>query len=310
MNLKEIIDVNKRYDFKLVFDVIDGNPNGDPDAGNLPRVDPETMQGLVTDVALKRKVRDYIQTTRGDQPGFDIYIKNRGILTNEQRKAYEAIGEEDSETKSSKVIANVRDWMCQQYFDTRMFGAVMSTTKYNAGQVRGPVQLTFARSIEPVTPFDMTITRVALTNANDGKNQTDVSEDETEARHGQMGRKAYLPYGMYEAYGFYTPAFAIQTGVREADLEALWESLINMWDLDHSAARGRMACRGLYVFAHDSKYGNAPSHQLLDKVVIKRNKTMEKGEKSAHVARSYKDYEVLIESKLQQGVSLHQVVTF
>lgn len=308
MNLKEIIDVNKRYDFKFVFDVTDGNPNGDPDAGNLPRVDPETMQGLVTDVALKRKVRDYIQTTRGDQPGFDIYVKNRGILTNEQRKAYEAIGEEDSSSKSTKVVADARDWMCKQYFDTRMFGAVMSTKKYNAGQVRGPLQLTFARSIDPVTPFDMTITRVALTNATDGKNNENVSEEETEARHGQMGRKAYLPYGMYEAYGFFTPSFALQTGVREEDLEAFWESLVNMWDLDRSAARGRMACRGLYVFSHESKYGNAPSHQLFDKIEIKRKTGKDEG--AQKVARSYKDYEVIVDEQLPKGVSLHQLVTF
>lgn len=309
MNIKEIIDVNKRYDFKLVFDVTDGNPNGDPDAGNLPRVDPETMQGLVTDVAIKRKVRDYIQTTRGDQQGFDIYVKNRGILTNEQRKAYDAIGKEDADGKSSKVVADARDWMCENYFDTRIFGAVMSTKKYNAGQVRGPMQLTFARSIDPVTPFDMTITRVALTNADDGKNNADVRDDETEARHGQMGRKAYLPYGMYETYGFFTPAFAIQTGVREEDLVAFWESLINMWDLDRSASRGRMACRGLYVFAHDSKYGNAPSHQLFEKVDIERKKG-ENGEQVERVARSYKDYEVKIDEDLPQGVTLHQVVTF
>lgn len=302
MDYKQIVDVNKRYDFKLIFDVTDGNPNGDPDAGNLPRVDPETMQGLVTDVALKRKVRDYVQITRGDQSGFDIYVKQRGILTNEQRNAYEAIGENNPESKSANVIKDAKEWMCQHYFDTRMFGAVMSTKKYNSGQVRGPVQLTFARSIDPVTPFDLTITRVALTNADDGKNQSDVPEDEGEARHGQMGRKAYLPYGMYEAYGFFTPAFAAQTGVREEDLEVFWESLIHMWDLDHSAARGRMACRGLYIFAHESKYGNAPSHQLFDKVTIKK--------KADHVARSYKDYVVEIDENLPEGVSLHKLVTF
>lgn len=243
-----------------------------------------------------------MQITRGDKPGFNIYVKNRGILTNEQRKAFEAIGEEDPDEKSADVVKEAREWMCQQYFDTRMFGAVMLTKKYNAGQVRGPMQLTFARSIDPVTPFDMTITRVALTNATDGKNETVVSEDEQEARHGQMGRKAYFPYGMYEVYGFYTPAFATQTGVREEDLEVFWESLINMWDLDRSAAKGRMACRGLYVFAHESIYGNAPSHQLFDKVEIK--KVTDK------VARSYKDYEVAIDEDFPEGVSLNKVVTF
>ncbi|MEN1969859.1 type I CRISPR-associated protein Cas7 [Lentibacillus sp. N15] len=183
-----------------------------------------------------------------------------------------------------------------------MFGAVMSTTKYNAGQVRGPMQLTFARSINPITPFDMTITRVALTNATDGKNEADVSEDETEARHGQMGRKAYLPYGMYGAYGFYTPAFGVQTGIIEKDLEVFWEALINMWDIDHSAARGRMACRGLYVFEHDSQYGNAPSHQLFDKINIKKRK-------HDVIPRSHKDYHAIIDEISSEDVRLHPVVS-
>lgn len=300
---ENIIDVNKRYDFMLAFDVTDGNPNGDPDAGNLPRVDPETMQGLVTDVAIKRKVRDYVQITRGEEPGYDIYVKNRGILTNEQKKAFEAIGEETPEEKSSAVVKDARQWMCENYYDTRMFGAVMSTTKYNAGQVRGPMQLTFARSRDQVTPFDMTITRVALTNATDGKkNKEEIDEEETEARSGQMGRKAYLPYGMYIAHGFYTPAFAKQTGVQNADLEVFWEALINMWDFDHSAARGQMACRGLYVFAHDSQYGNAPSSTLFDKVDINK--------KVSHAPRKYNDYEVTIDEEMPEGVELYKVVTF
>lgn len=300
---ENIFDVNKRYDFILAFDVTDGNPNGDPDAGNLPRVDPETMQGLVTDVAIKRKVRDYVQITRGENPGFDIYVKNRGILTNEQKKAFEAIGEENPEEKSSAVVKDARQWMCENYYDTRMFGAVMSTKKYNAGQVRGPMQLTFARSCDQVTPFDMTITRVALTNATDGKkSEKEIDEEETEARSGQMGRKAYLPYGMYVAHGFYTPAFAKQTGVKSADLEIFWEALVNMWDFDHSAARGQMACRGLYVFAHDSQYGNAPSSLLFKKVDIKK--------KVENAPRSYKDYEVTIDEEIPEGVELHEVVTF
>lgn len=303
MNFSQLTDPTKRYDFKLVFDVTDGNPNGDPDAGNLPRVDPETMQGIVTDVAIKRKVRDYIQITRGDQPGFDIFVKHRGILTNEQQKAYEAINEETVEVQESNIVNNARDWMCKQYYDTRMFGAVMSSTKYNAGQVRGPMQLTFARSIDPVTPFDMTITRVALTNAEDGKKKGVISEDETEARHGQFGRKAYLPYGLYEAYGFFTPAFAMQTGIQEQDLEIFWDALINMWDLDHSASRGRLACRGLYVFKHESPYGNAPSHLLFEKVDIK-NKT------GNTAPRSYKDYEVLTNKTLPQGVTLYPLVSW
>src|SRR5690625_247700 len=265
---REIINVDSRYDFALVFDVMDGNPNGDPDAGNLPRVDPETMQGIVTDVALKRKVRDYVQTVYGAEEGYDIYVKHRGILTREQRKACEALNLEDPKESSATKVRDARDWMCQHYYDTRMIGAVMSTTKYNAGQVRGPLQLTFARSIDEITPLDITITRVALTNPDDADET--IPDDEAEARYGQMGRKAYVPYGMYVAYGFYSPNFAKQTGVKEKDLKIFWESLMNMWDLDRSASRGRMATRGLYVFKHEGMYGNAPSHLLFEKIDINK----------------------------------------
>ncbi|WP_062109022.1 type I-C CRISPR-associated protein Cas7/Csd2 [Bacillus niameyensis] len=297
---KHLSDQKKRYDFMFIFDVLDGNPNGDPDAGNLPRIDVETMQGLVTDVALKRKVRNYVQMTRGKQPGYDIYIKHRGILSREQQKAYESVGVENAENPSANTIKDARDWMCAHYYDVRMFGAVMSGKKYNAGQVRGPLQLTFARSVDPITPFDMTITRVALTNANDS--QKDAGEDEVEARHGQMGRKAYVPYGLYVAHGFYTPMFAEQTGVKGEDLELFWESLINMWDLDRSAARGQMATRGLYIFEHESEYGNAPSHTLFEKINIKRKNDVE-------VIRSSKDYTVEIDHDIPAGVQLHEVIT-
>lgn len=298
---KEIMDTNNRYDFVLVFDVIDGNPNGDPDAGNLPRVDPETMQGIVTDVALKRKVRDYVQTVYGEDDGYDIYVKHRGILTREQRKAFEAVGIEDAEESSATKIMDAREWMCQHYYDTRMFGAVMSTKKYNAGQVRGPLQLTFARSVDEITPLDITITRVALTNPGDADDK--IPDDEIEARHGQMGRKAYIPYGLYVAYGFYSPNFAKQTGVREKDLEIFWESLMNMWDLDRSASRGRMATRGLYVFKHESMYGNAPSHLLFDKIDINRSEDVES-------PRSIKDYEIEIDENLPKGVQLYDLLNF
>lgn len=304
VDFKKINDIEKRYDFMLVFDVTDGNPNGDPDAGNLPRVDPETMHGLVTDVALKRKVRDYVQITRGMEKGYDIYVKQRGILTREQKKAYDALGIENEDEKSATFIKDAREWMCANYYDTRMFGAVMSTKKYNAGQVRGPMQLTFARSLNPITPMDITITRVALTNADDtAKKGEIVSNDEVEARHGQMGRKAYVPYGMYVAYGFYSPAFAKQTGVVPKDLEVFWEAVINMWDLDHSAARGRMAARGLYVFEHDSAYGSAPSHILFDKVDIQMKIDVT-------APRSYKDYDVAVNQNLPTGVTLHEVLSF
>ncbi|MEK5036737.1 type I-C CRISPR-associated protein Cas7/Csd2 [Sporosarcina sp. FSL K6-3457] len=296
MNFEQIIDPTKRYDFMLVFDVTDGNPNGDPDAGNLPRIDPETMQGIVTDVALKRKIRDYVYLTRGEEQGFDIYVKHRGILTNEQKKAFEKLGKEEDDA-SQNTVKDAKQWMCENYFDTRMFGAVMSTKKFNAGQVRGPVQITFARSVDRVFPSDISITRVALTNATDVKGG---NPEATEARSGQMGRKAYLPYGLYIAYGFYTPAFGKQTGVEEKDMQALWESLVNMWDFDRSASRGRMACRGLYVFAHESQFGNAPSHQLFEKIDIPPTKVK--------AARSYKDYQVNIDEELPSGVELHKVI--
>lgn len=296
MNIQNIIDPTKRYDFVLVFDVTDGNPNGDPDAGNLPRVDPETMQGIVTDVALKRKIRDYVYLTRGEEAGFDIYVKHRGILTNEQKKAFEELGKKEDDA-TQETVKDAKQWMCENYFDTRMFGAVMSTKKFNAGQVRGPVQLTFARSVEPVSPFDISITRVALTNATDVKGG---KETDTEASSGQMGRKAYIPYGLYITYGFYMPAFAKQTGVKAEDLQALWESLVNMWDLDRSASRGRMACRGLYVFSHASKFGNAPSHQLFEKIQI--------NPAGKQVARSYTDYTMKIDDQLPEGVDFNQVI--
>lgn len=294
MNLSQLTNPKKRYDFILLFDVTDGNPNGDPDAGNLPRLDPETMQGIVTDVALKRKIRDYVALTREGEKGYDIYVKHRGILTNEQKKAYE--NKEDD--NKQETIKSAKEWMCENFFDTRMFGAVMSTKKFNAGQVRGPVQLTFARSIDEITPFDITITRVALTNATDVKDKGE--ETDTEARYGQMGRKAYIPYGLYVVYGFYTPAFGKQTGVGESDLQTLWESLVNMWDLDRSASRGRMACRGLYVFAHDSEFGNAPSHELFNLLDVRRNTEV--------VARKAKDYTVTITEDVPEGVTLHRLV--
>src|SRR5690625_1598767 len=298
---KEITEVDRRYDFTLVFDVMDGNPNGDPDSGNLPRVDPETMQGIVTDVALKGKVRDYVQTVHGNKDKYDIYVKHRGILTREQRKAFEALDIENPEEDSATKIKDAREWMCQHYYDTRMFGAVMSTTKYNAGQVRGPLQLTFARSVDEITPLDLTITRVALTNPDDADDE--VPDDEVEARYGQMGRKAYVPYGLYVAYGFYSPNFAKQTGVKERDLEIFWESLINMWDLDRSASRGRMATRGLYVFKHESMYGNAPSHLLFDQIDIQKKASVES-------PRSIKDYKIEIDQDLPKGVQLYDVLNF
>jgi len=287
-----------RHDFVLLFDVEDGNPNGDPDANNLPRVDYETMQGLVTDVAIKRKVRDYVAMTRPDDPQRQIFVKHRGILSHQQKQAYDAVGAEAVEGTSS-VVADARHWMCQHFYDVRMFGAVMSTKKYNAGQVRGAVQLTFSRSYDAVMPQEITITRVALTNAEDVKGGT---EADTEARSGQIGHKAYVPYGLFRAYGFVNALLARQTGVNNEDLAIFWESLVQLWTLDHSASRGLMACRGLYVFSHSSALGTAPAQDLFSLIHV--------GRTDDHIApRHFADYAVTVRTdQLPSGVTLTRFV--
>lgn len=281
-----------RQDFVLLFDVTNGNPNGDPDAGNLPRVDPETGLGIVTDVSLKRKVRNYVQALKGGEPGYDIYVKQGAILNNQHRRAYEAAGKDPKAAKQGDVLAAKR-WMCEHFFDIRAFGAVMST-EVNAGQVRGPLQLTFGRSIDPILGLDAAITRVALT-----KPDPKQAADDESARSGTMGRKAYIPYGLYVAHGFFVPSFAADTGFSDEDLELLWRTLVNMWDLDRSASRGLTSCRGLYVFSHDSKLGNAPAHKLLDRVQVKRKDDV-------GVARAFSDYTVTVDrDDLPGGVELH-----
>ncbi len=371
-----------RHDFVLLFDVVDGNPNGDPDGGNMPRTDVETSQGLVTDVSLKRKVRNYISTyaeyeaqSEEEAARLKIFVEHHGVLNNQIRRAYIAEGipvgtsakaviedekvlvpmrelqpylpsaftfidndEESGEVdatleysgelsddeikafyaleevdelfkqhkplskfvkdlvkKSGKPEKNranaekAQKWMCQNFFDVRMFGAVMSTG-LNAGQVRGPLQLTFARSIDPVQPTDMSITRVAVTDAKDReKLQT-------------MGRKTLIPYGLFKGYGFYSPHLATQTGVTQHDLELFWEALVKMWDFDRSASRGLMAPRGLYVFSHDNKLGRAPAHQLFERIQVKLK---------AGVAtpRQFSDYQVQVEDQdLPEGVNLTRLV--
>lgn len=289
-----VVDAQTRHDFILLFDVTDGNPNGDPDAGNMPRVDPETMQGIVTDVALKRKVRDYVSITRNDDPYRQIYVQHRGILTNQQKKAFDELNLKDEKKENT----DARKWMCDHFYDTRMFGAVMSTKKYNAGQVRGPMQLTFARSIDPVVPQDITITRVALTNPDDVKGG---HADDEYAMSGQMGRKAFLPYGLYMGYGFFNPYFAAQTGVNDEDLRVFWEALANMWDFDRSASRGRIVCRGLHVFTHSNKLGDAPSQQLFDLLQVNKKETVA-------VPRKFDDYVIQLSSHLPEGITLTSIV--
>jgi CRISPR-associated protein Csd2 len=362
----------RRHDFILLFDVTDGNPNGDPDAGNLPRVDPETMQGFVTDVCLKRKVRNYILAAKWDggrpAPGYDIYVKERGILNREHQRAYDAkrievgepksdvlppdlvpvfvpdgepvtlpdgfsleAGEDDNswslcysgrldaqERKealkqigdelgkkardfSSKLlkgaksrkptheeVESARSWMCGQFFDIRAFGAVMSTG-VNCGQVRGPIQMTFARSIDPVIPLDISITRMAVTR-----------EEDAQKERG-MGRKAFIPYGLYKGFGFVIPHLAKDTGASAEDLSIFWQALQQMWDLDRSASRGMMACRGLYVFTHDNGLGNAPAHVLFERIEVHRKDGVE-------APRQFADYNVMVKEEKSEGVTLTRLV--
>ena len=252
-------DVSRRHDFVLLFDVIDGNPNGDPDAGNLPRVDPETMQGLVTDVAIKRRVRDWVDALRGDETRFKIYVQSGEALNSKHQRAYDDLGTRSTGTRQNRTdVDRAREWMCRNFYDIRLFGAVMSTG-VNCGQVRGPAQLTFARSVDPVVPLDVSITRVSVTRTEDV--EVRISDDGGTGLGGkqtEMGRKAMIPYGLFRAYGFFNPHFAAKTGVDDEDLALLWRALMSMWDLDRSAGRGLMSCRGLYVFSHESMLGNAP----------------------------------------------------
>lgn len=297
--------LKNRYDFMLVFDVKDGNPNGDPDAGNLPRVDSETGEGLVTDVCLKRKVRNYVQLTKGAEAGYDIFVKEKAILNKEIEQAYADLSIDlakppmnaaDGKKRNKEgqgqggEVQQARAKMCESYFDIRTFGAVMSTGA-NAGQVRGPVQLTFARSVDPVVTLEHSITRMAV-----------ATEAEAEKQSGDnrtMGRKNTVPYGLYVAYGFVSPALAAQTGFSEEDLETLWTALVNMFDQDHSAARGMMATQKLIVFKHDSALGNAPSHKLFDLVKIAKKSDVT-------VPRKFADYTVDVPKKeeLPSGVEV------
>jgi CRISPR-associated protein Csd2 len=257
--------IANRYDFVFLFDVRNGNPNGDPDAGNMPRMDAETGRGLVTDVAIKRKIRNYVAMVRGDVPGYDIYMQERAVLNRAHERAYTALGLKSEAKKLPKEEAKARDltaWMCGNFFDIRTFGAVMST-EVNAGQVRGPVQFTFAESIDPIVPMEISITRSSVTNEKDA-----LQNDRT------MGRKHIVPYGLYRAHGFVSGRLANDakkgTGFSEADLSLLWEALENMFDHDRAAARGEMTARGLVVFKHDSDIGNAPAHKLLERVTVAR----------------------------------------
>ncbi|MCC6179715.1 MAG: type I-C CRISPR-associated protein Cas7/Csd2 [Chloroflexi bacterium] len=296
-------DVARRHDFVLLFDVQDGNPNGDPDAGNLPRVDPETMQGLVTDVAIKRKVRDYVDAARGGEERYKIYVQGGMALNAQHGRAYTSLGLKSTGAKQNAAdVDRAREWMCANFYDIRMFGAVM-TTGVNCGQVRGPLQLTFARSIDPIVQMEPSITRIAVTREEDTR--VIESDEDGQGRGGkrtEMGRKALVPYGLYRAHGFFVPSFARTTGAMVEDLGVFWEALQMMWDLDRSASRGLTACRGLYVFSHEKPLGNAPSHQLFDLVGVARREGVQ-------APRSFKEYAVTIdEAGLPEGVTLTPLV--
>ena len=284
--------IRNRYDFVILFDVENGNPNGDPDAGNMPRVDPETGYGLVTDVCLKRKIRNYVETLKEDAPGYRIYIKDGVPLNRSDNEAIAALGI-DGDLKAAKkstpdIDRKLRDWMCQNFFDIRTFGAVMTTFvkgALNCGQVRGPAQLGFARSVDPIVPQEVTITRVAIT-----------TEADAEKKGTEMGRKHIVPYGLYRAEGFVSANLARKTtGFSDEDLQLLWQAILNMFENDHSAARGKMAVRELIIFKHDSELGNAPSYKLFDAVTVARKDGIA-------VPRSYQDYTVTVADTLPEGV--------
>jgi CRISPR-associated protein Csd2 len=286
--------IQHRYEFVYLFDVANGNPNGDPDAGNLPRLDPETNKGLVTDVALKRKIRNYVALEKEAEPGHAIYMQEKSVLNNQHKKAYEALGIEFEAKKLPKDEAKAREltaWMCTNFFDVRTFGAVM-TTEVNAGQVRGPVQIAFASSVEPVVPLEVSITRVAVTN------ERDLEKERT------MGRKHILPYGLYRAHGFISAKLAERTGFSDDDLALLWRALVNLFEHDRSAARGEMSARKLIVFKHENAMGNAPAHALFDLVKVERV-----GGVVDAPARSFGDYRVTVDAEsVPQGVSVEEIL--
>lgn len=296
--------IKNRYDFLLIFDVKDGNPNGDPDAGNMPRIDAESGEGLVTDVCLKRKIRNFVQLTQDPNAGYDIFVKEKAILNNEIDNAYKKLGIDLEQPPANPAdgkkrikngqgqngeIDQARAKMCNDFFDIRTFGAVLSTGA-NAGQVRGPVQLTFGRSVDPVMTLEHSITRMAVT--------TEADAEKQKGDNRTMGRKNTIPYGLYVAYGFVSPALAAQTGFSADDLEILWNALVNMFEHDHSAARGMMATQKLFIFKHDSALGNAQSAKLFDLVNITKKC-------SGQAPRKFADYEVSVDrGNIPEGVTL------
>lgn len=287
--------IKNRYEFVILFDVENGNPNGDPDAGNMPRLDPETGYGLVTDVCLKRKIRNYVETVKEDEAGYRIYIKDGIPLNRSDAEAltYWNVDEKtmkDAKQKDKQLDVKIRDFMCREFFDIRTFGAVMTTfvkNNLNCGQVRGPVQLGFARSVDPIIPQEVSITRVAIT-----------TEEDAERKNTEIGRKYIVPYALYRCEGYVSANLARKTtGFSQEDLELLWQAILNMFEHDHSAARGKMAVRELIVFQHDSELGNAPAHKLFELVSARRKDGVD-------TPRAYSDYTITVdESRLPSGVT-------
>lgn len=290
--------INNRYEFVFLFDVTNGNPNGDPDAGNLPRLDPETNQGLVTDVCLKRKIRNYVALEKEGEAGFGIYMQEKSVLNNQHKKGWEALGLEPDKKDEYKKLPKeegkareLTEWMCKNFFDIRTFGAVM-TTEVNAGQVRGPIQIAFASSVDPIVPMEVSITRMAVTN------ERDLEKERT------MGRKHIVPYGLYRAHGFVSAKLAEKTGFSEDDLSLLWRALINMFEHDRSASRGEMAARKLIVFKHDHAMGNAPAHKLFEAVRVNRVDGA-----TDTPARGFSDYIVTLDAEsIPEGVSAEEIL--
>ncbi|HDL5699327.1 TPA: type I-C CRISPR-associated protein Cas7/Csd2 [Mannheimia haemolytica] len=287
------MSIQNRYEFVFFFDVTNGNPNGDPDAGNMPRLDPETSKGLVTDVCLKRKIRNFIEMSYENEAGYEIYVKEKSVLNLQNKRAYEALGIESEAKRLPKDEAKAREitaWMCKNFFDIRTFGAVM-TTEVNSGQVRGPVQLAFAQSIDPIIPLEVSITRMAVTN------EKDLEKERT------MGRKYIVPYALYRVHGFISAKLAEKTGFSDEDVQKLWQALQLMFEHDRSAARGEMVARKLVVFKHDSELGNQPAHKLFDSVKVERIN----GEKDTP-AKGYDDYRISVQAEGLNGVTVEELL--
>lgn len=313
--------IANRYDFALIFEVVNGNPNGDPDAGNLPRLDPETNRGLVTDVSLKRKIRNYVDLARHGQDGFHIYVEEGAILNDKHRQAYRDIRKDDPKVdkdpklnpKDDAEAKAITAFMCRNFFDVRTFGAVMSTG-VNAGQVKGPVQMTFARSVEPILPLEISITRMAATNEAEKKQKAEGDDSSERTDNRTMGRKHIVPYGLYVAHGFISAKFAERTGFSEDDLSLLFEALATMFEHDRSAARGEMATRKLVAFKHGNALGNAPAHSLFERIRIGRNvegefRVIDQRLDNLPPARAFSDYIIAIDREgLPEGVEILELL--